>query len=64
MLYRPPNCPTNKLSEIIVKISDWKSNMERDMTPIIVMNGDFNLPFMGDWDEDRIAELLEKCSRF
>ena len=46
----------------MTKISKWLSDVEKDITPIVIMNGDFNLPFIGDWSEERISELLEQCS--
>ena len=61
-IYRPPHCPMNFFMEIIDKLENWiKSIEDSGDRPIVSINGDFNLPFMNNWDEVTITELLETC---
>ena len=59
-VYRPPNCPSNLFTEVIDKIEVWINSIENDgERPTIFINGDFNLPFMGTWDEESVTSLME-----
>ena len=61
-IYRPPGCPTGKLKDAMKVISDWIQTNETSSSPRIIFNGDFNLPFMRQWDEDSITSILEHCT--
>ena len=60
-IYRPPGCPKEKLDDAMKTISEWVHNNETSNSPRIIFNGDFNLPFMKNWDEDSITSILEHC---
>ena len=45
------------------RLEVWINDIENSgVTPTISINGDFNLPFMKQWDEDTITELLDSCT--
>ena len=46
-IYRPPGCPSEKFKESINVVSDWLKKQESGVSPIVILNGDFNLPFNG-----------------
>ena len=58
-IYRPPQCPADLFIEVIDKIEEWINQIENDGDrPILLINGDFNLPFMGIWDEENVTSLM------
>ena len=61
-LYRPPGCLLDKFLDVMNVIKDWISKQESSKSPRIILNGDMNLPFMYDWSEDKINELLNYCT--
>ena len=59
-IYRPPKCPLNKFKEAVSLIYEWLNKLESDnINPKIILNGDLNMPFMNDWNEERITDLLD-----
>ena len=43
-------------------ISDWIQSNETSNSPRIIFNGDLNLPFMKNWNEDSITNILKHCT--
>ena len=50
-IYRPPSCPPEKFREALIFISNWIKVIESeiDKSPVIVMGGDLNFPFLKSW---------------
>ena len=44
-------------------INKLLNDQELEKSPRIIMNGDFNLPFMDNWNEDVITDLLDLHSK-
>ena len=44
-------------------MKNWLSEQEKGISPKIILNGDFNFPLMGGWDEDKVTKLLEQCDK-
>ena len=59
-IYRPPGCPTGKFKEIIEISDKWINELEnRNINPIINLNGDFNFPGMGKWSDEQITKIID-----
>ena len=59
--YWPPNCTKEKFSESMSAISDWISHIVKTSgkIPEIFLNGDFNFPSMGGWDDTTVTKFID-----
>ena len=63
-VYRPPACPTEKFSEALLYLTNWIHKIEEDSktTPVIVIGGDFNFPFLQAWTTEDIEDVSSNTS--
>ena len=54
-VYRPPQCPTSKFTECLCELDKWITNLNnKEIPPKLILNGDFNLGFLEDWNNNVI----------
>ena len=61
-MYRTPDSPNLHFKETLENIDDWIKSIEKDIktTPVIILNGDFNMKDMKSWSAEEIRLHLEK----
>ena len=56
VVYRPPHCPSEKFKDTLLFISNWIKTIEKEIkkTPVILIGGDLNFPFLKTWSPEDI----------
>ena len=64
-IYRPPDCKYDKFNQAMIKCNEWMKNLENKIEHLhkIVIIGDLNFPFMGDWNSDSIEKLAKNIDK-
>ena len=57
IIYCPTHCLSNTFSDLLTYVEEWTNNIENiGIRPIILINRDFNFPFMGMWTEEKVCD--------
>ena len=64
VIYRPPSCPEDKFNDAILFLSKWIKTIEDEIerTPLIVLGGDLNFPFLHSWSGEDIEDVTANSS--
>ena len=66
VVYRPPGCEASKFKEGLDFLKTWieKKNKEtlikKKPPPLLLINGDFNLPKLRTWNEEDVIQAMER----